>query len=110
MTTEVINKIIGYILLCAGLLLIVVPLYYTYTIFVGKTLPPQVFMSTPTTPAENQPNNPFDLQQQMQKALVNILPIPLINNTLNLGSWMILMSILVFGGGQLANIGVKLVK
>ncbi len=105
-----INKIIGYILLLAGLLLIVVPLYQTYTIFTGKGVPPQVFKTQTVTPPATQSNNPFDIQQQMQKALISILPIELINNTLNLTSWIILLWILMFGGGQIANIGIKLLK
>ncbi|MSU60590.1 MAG: hypothetical protein EXS52_01590 [Candidatus Staskawiczbacteria bacterium] len=55
-------------------------------------------------------NNPFDIQQQVKKAMMDILPIDLINNTLNLFSWIILMWILMFGGGQIANLGIKLIK
>jgi hypothetical protein len=101
------NKIIGYVLLLAGLLLILVPLFQTYQIFTGKSLPPQVF-KTETVTAN--PNAGFDLQKQMQNAFIAILPLALINNTLNLLGWLTLMVILMFGGGQLANIGIKLIK
>ncbi len=110
MDTTNLNRIIGYILLAVGLLLIATPLYQTYNIFVGKSLPAQVFHAAPVASSAAQANNPFDIQQQMQKALVAILPIDLINNTLNLGSWVILLGILMYGGGQIANLGVKLVK
>ncbi len=105
-----INKILGYILLIAGILLIVVPLYQTYQIFTGKVLPVQVFsVQGGKQPTDTKsPNNPFDLQQQLQKSLMNILPIDLINNTLNLASWMILMWILIYGGSKLAGIGIQL--
>lgn len=106
-----INKTIGYALLVAGLLLIILPLYHTYNIFIGKALPAQIFkQQTTTTPDPNAPNNPFDIQQQTQKAMMNILPIDLINNTLNLASWMILMWVLIFGGGKLAGLGIQLIK
>ena len=107
------NQILGYILLLAGLLLIVVPLWQTYQIFTGATQPPQVFGQQETQPVlepESKPNNPFDIQQQVQKGLMSMLPIDLINNTLNLTSWMILMWVLIFGGKQLCDIGIKLLR
>lgn len=103
------NKIIGYILLLAGLLLIVAPLYQTYTIFTGKATPPKIF-KTQVIGTKNQANNPLNLEQQVQVAFEKILPIDLINNTLNLICWMILLFIVIFGGGQLANLGIRLVK
>ena len=101
------HKIIGYILLFGGLLLIAVPLWQTYNIFVGKSLPPSIFMQHSLV-APNQ--NLSDNQQQDQKALTDALPMDLIINTLNLVSWFILMMLLMFGGKQLADIGIKLIK
>jgi len=104
-----INNIIGYVLLVVGLLLILVPLYQTYNIFTGKALPVQVFKKQAEI-STSQNNNSFDLQQQVQNAMVKVLPVDLINNVLNLASWMILMMILVISGGQIANLGIRLVK
>ncbi len=104
-----INKVLGYILLAVGLLLILIPLYQTYAIFTGKAMPPQVFKSQKIeVPAQS--NNPFDVGQQVQQALVKVLPIDLIHNTLNLVSWMILMWILMFGGSKIASLGIALIK
>ena len=103
------NKIIGYILLLVGILLITLPLYQTYHIFIGKSLPAQVF-KTQKIEVPSQTNNPFDIQAQVQKGVMAVLPVELINNTLNLFSWIILLWILMFGGGQLANLGIKLIK
>ncbi len=103
------EKTIGYILLIIGLMLIILPLWQTYGIFTGKVVPMEVFKSQKINPP-NQNNNPLDLQQQLQTALLKVLPIDLFNNTLNLGSWLILMWILIFGGGQIAGIGIKLIK
>src|SRR3989344_7401689 len=112
MNSNTINKLMGYTLLVIGLLLIVVPLYQTYNIFVGKSLPPDVFKSQKIIlPNQNllpqTDSKPLDLQQQLQTAMKNILPIDLINNTLNLVSWLILMWILIFGGSKITDIGIK---
>ncbi len=107
MDSQKINKIIGYALLLAGLLLIIVPLWQTYYIFTGKAMPIEVFTSPKV---QSSGNAGFDLQKQMQNAFIAILPLDLINNTLNLISWMVLLGILIFGGKQIADIGIKLLK
>ena len=107
MNSQTINKTIGYGLLIAGLLLIILPLYQTYNIFTGNAAPTQVFKQEKIE-TNDEPNNPFNIQQQVQKGLANMLPIDAINNILNLGSWMILMWILMLGGGKLAGLGIQL--
>lgn len=102
------NKIIGYALIAIGILLIVLPLWQTYSIFTGKSQPAQVFQR-PITLQETK-TSLTDMQGQMQNALLKIMPIDFINNTLNLCAWLILMWILIYGGGKIADIGVKLVK
>lgn len=104
-----INKIIGYTLLLVGILLIILPLWQTYNIFTGKSLPAQVF-TRPVVLQVDEKASPLDIQKQMQNAFIKILPIDLINNTLNLISWLTLMWILIYGGGKMADIGVKMIK
>ncbi len=103
------NKIFGYILIIAGLLLIILPLWQTYAIFTGRSLPAQIFMK-PLSLKVNDNISITDVQGQVQNALIKVLPIDLINNTLNLVSWLILVWILIYGGGKIAEIGVKLVN
>lgn len=103
------NKIIGYVLLAIGLLLIIMPLWQTFNIFTGVSLPAQVF-TRPVALTVNKNVSALDVGGQMQNALINILPIDLINNTLNLTSWLLLMWILIYGGGKIAEIGVKLLN
>ncbi|MFA6190031.1 MAG: hypothetical protein WC711_00755 [Candidatus Staskawiczbacteria bacterium] len=103
------NKIIGYTLLIVGLLLIVLPLWQTYNIFTGKALPAQVFVQ-PEPSKSAQVAGPLDIQGQVQNAMLKVLPIDFINNTLNLTNWMLLLYILIYGGGKIADIGVKLIK
>lgn len=108
MTIAAFNRIIGYVLLLAGLLLIILPLFQTYFIFTGKAQAPQIFQ----VPAQKsvQSSSGFDIQAQVQQAVTNALPIALLDNLLNLISWTILLFIFIFGGKQLAFIGIKLIK
>lgn len=104
------NKIIaGYVLLVIGVLLIVIPLWQTYSIFTGRSLPAQVFIRPPSLKV-NSNVSALDIKGQVQNALIKIMPIDLINNTLNLTCWLLLMWILIYGGGKIADIGVKLIK
>ena len=103
------NKIIGYVLLTVGILLIVLPIWQTYNIFTGKSLPAQVFMR-PASLTVNQNVSAFDIQGQIQNALIKVLPIDFIDNTLNLVTWLLLGWILIYGGGKIAEIGVKLLN
>lgn len=102
------NKVIGYVLLFVGILLIAVPLYQTYAIFTGKTQPPAMFKQAEVV-KNNNPSS-FDIQQQVQNAMNNLLPAESINRLLNLSAWLILSFILMFGGRQLSGIGIKLIK
>lgn len=103
-----INKIVGIVLLIIGILLIVIPLLQTYNILTGKTMPHQVF-KTPLVPVETKAST-LDIQGQMQNALIKILPFEFINNILNLIVWLLLVWILMYGGGKIADIGVKLLN
>ena len=99
--------VIGYVLLLAGVLLIILPLWQTYNIFTGKAMPSQIFKK-PITLQVNQQVGALDIQGQIQNALIKIIPIDFIDNTLNLTSWLLLMWILIYGGGKVADIGVKI--
>ena len=52
----------------------------------------------------------LDVQGEVQNALIKVIPIDFIDNTLNLASWLVLGWILIYGGGKIAEIGVKLIK
>lgn len=103
------NKIIGYVLLLVGVLLIALPLWQTYNIFSGKAMPSQVF-KRPVALQVNQNVSAFDIQGQVQNAVIRVIPIDFIDNTLNLGTWLLLLYILIYGGGKIAEIGVKLLN
>ena len=103
------NKIIGYVLLLIGVLLIALPIWQTYNIFTGKSVPAQVFMR-PVSLKVNPDVGALDIPGQVQNALIKVLPVDLIDNTLNLASWLLLVWILIYGGGKIAEIGVKLLN
>jgi hypothetical protein len=112
-------KIFGWLLLVSGLLIIAWTLYSSYQIFTGKTTAPQIFKiqakevkppfaknKTPTTQAEIQEETKKMIGEQLQE----MIPIDAVPKLLNLISWSILAGILIFGGGQIAGLGIKLLK
>ncbi len=111
------NKIIGYILLAAGLLFIVWTVYQSYNIFTAKVSAPLIFKTqaaAKTSESAGGGNLQELLQQQMQqelqKQIGQLLPADTIPKILNLASWSILAGILIFAGGTVAGIGIKMVK
>ena len=110
------NKIIGYALLIAGLLLITFTLYQSYNIFMAKVSVPIVFkVQVPISPSKtNNGDNLQDLQKQLNKEISKqisqMVPADTLPKILNLLSWSILAGILIFGGGQIANLGIKMIK
>jgi len=112
----ILNKIIGYILLSAGLFLILFSVYQSYVIYTGKTSAPLVFQvplaqeisSTTGQNATQQIQNQID--QSVQKQINQILPPATITKILNLAVWSFLAFVLIFAGGTISGIGVKLIK
>ena len=113
----ILNKIIGYILLVLGLIIVFFTLYQSYNIFNDKISAPIIF-KTQITQQKSKANNQLNLQEQMQEQVQKVinsqiselLPIDTLPKILNLFSWSILAGILIFGGGQIAIIGIKLIK
>jgi len=103
------NKILGYVLLAVGVLMIIIPIINTYNIFTGKAMPAQVFTRPPSLQVKDN-ISVTDIPGQIQNALVKALPVDFINNSLNLVTWLLLGWILVYGGGKVADIGIKLLK
>ena len=115
MTTE---RIIGFILLLIGVGIIFYSLYASYGIFTGTQNPPEFYSFSIEAPARGEPqkpksslSSPEEIQGQFQdiiaQQLENLLPTDTIPKTLNLFIWSLFAGILIFGGGQIAGIGVK---
>ena len=106
------KKIIGWILLVAGLLLIGWTLMNSYNIFTGEANLPE-FFELPEEKLVQTGNNQdiqAQLQQMMGEQLKGMIPVDSITKILNLTVWSILAFILIFGGTQIAGIGIKLIK
>jgi len=107
------TKILGWVLLLAGVLIIVWTLYSSYTIFTGEAVMPEIFeMGEEKVLPQN--GGTQDLQAQMEEMigeqLKGILPVDTLPKILNLTVWAMLAGILIFGGAQISNLGIKLIK
>ncbi len=112
------TKISGWILLTVGLVIIFWTLYSSYNIFTGKTKVPEIFRmeakETETPTKVKTPSTQNELQKELERMLgeqlKTILPVDVLSKLLNLISFSILTGILIFGGSQIAGLGIKLLK
>lgn len=108
------TKIFGWVLLIAGVLIIVWTLYSSYNIFTAKAQAPEFFKIEKAVPAQNSKAGSQDIQAQMEKMigeqLKGILPVDTLPQLLNLTVWSMLAFILITGGGQISSLGIKLIK
>ncbi len=107
------TKILGWVLLLAGVLIIFWTLYSSYNIFTGAMAMPEIF-EIGNGETLSQKEGAEDLQAQMEKMigeqLKGLIPTDTIPKMLNLGVWAMLAGILIFGGAQISNLGIKLIK
>jgi len=99
------KKIIGWILLFLGLIIIFYALYSSYGIFSAKTQVPEIFSIT-----EKESVSAGTIEEVVQQQLKGVLPTESIVGLLNLIAWSIFAGILIFGGAQVASLGIKLIK
>lgn len=113
------TKIFGWVLLVAGVGIIFWTLYSSYNIFTAKAALPEFFKIEakevlPTTPKKKIPTSPEEIQEQLgemiSEHLKGILPVDFLPKILNLVVWSMLAGILIFGGGQISSLGIKLLK
>lgn len=121
------QKIIGWIVVFCGLALIVFTVNASFGYFTGKKDFPSVFKSPALETRQEVLDNgvaffpvgvpdTIDPQVQMQQALnqatsqavASALPADSMTKILNLLSWSVFATFLVFSGAQVAGIGVKL--
>lgn len=105
------NKTIGYILLIAGLVLIIWVLWQSYNIFTAKASAPLVFQ-TPTEIGSSGVGAGLQdqINQAVQKQLGQILSPTLITKVLNLAAWSMLALILIWAGSAISAIGVRMIR
>ena len=109
------EKIIGWTLLFLGIVIIIYTLYFSFNIFTAKATPPEIFkVAQKQEPLPKKEVKPLDIEAQMEKIigeqLKGMLPTDVLPKLLNLISWSIFAGILIFGGAQISNLGIKLIK
>lgn len=118
------TKIFGWVLIFAGLAIIIWPLYFSYNIFQGESKTPDIFkieekmITAPITSDKKVSVIPSELPEDFQKEMEGVigdqfkelLPIGVLPELLNLVGWSIIAGLFILGGFQISNLGVKLVK
>lgn len=115
-----VNKLFGWVLLTAGLLIIGYCFYSSWAIFTAKKEAPQIFkLVQEQSPAVNQKKSgqaaaqaqmEQAMQAQIQGAIGQMLPAGSIPKILNLASWSIFAAILVLIGGKVGELGIRMLK
>lgn len=109
-----IKQFFGWILLLAGIVIIVWVLYSSYNIFTAKKSSPEIFKVPTEEAVLPQKGKTQELQAQMEemigKQLKGMIPIDVIPKLLNLISWSIFAGISIFGGAQISGLGIKLLR
>ena len=113
-----VKKIIGWVLLLSGLLIIFWSLYSSYNIFTGRTLVPEIFKIEEQEKVQLEESKILTSQEEIQeemtemigKQIKEIFPSEFSSRLLNLMSWSIFAGILVFGGSRMSGIGINLMR
>lgn len=113
---EKIAKIAGWFLLIVGVTIIGGTLFYSYNIFTARKPMPTIFIvEKPIATFESTGGNLEEQMGEMIKQALgdqigSLIPADTVTKMLNLFAWSICASILIFGGSQIANLGIKLIK
>ena len=104
------SKVFGWFLLIVGLLIIGWTLLSAYSIFSGKTAVPAFFDNQEVINQEELADNSSQLESMITEKLQSFIPAESIIDLLNLMVWSMLAFILMFGGSQIAGLGIKLIS
>lgn len=116
-----VQKILGFALLAGGVGIILYSLYASFTFFTGSATPPEIFATNAASSGtggngaqdlslNSLQNLGSQLPKLLEGQLQGLLPAGLIPRMLNLTVWSIFAGILMLGGGQIAGLGIKLLK
>ena len=109
---EKIAKIAGWVLLLIGVAAIMWDLFYSYNIFTAQAPVPVVFETEEQGVALDQDSESFEqaIEQALQKQITGLIGEKTISQILNLTAWSIFSGIVIFAGGKIAGLGIKLIK
>ena len=93
------EKIIGYILLTLGVILLLFSIFEMVNVYTGNASPPNLFNLSDISLPLGQDGSNISL---IQGAQLSQLP--------NLFFWFILMGFVLFAGGKIASLGVSMIK
>jgi hypothetical protein len=93
------EKIIGYILLALGVVLIVFAIVQMFAVYGGGSSPPNLVTLSD-----------LSLSSDQAGASVTLLKGEQLSQLPNLFFWFMLMSFLMFAGGKIASLGVTMIK
>jgi len=105
-----ISKTIGWLVFIIGTSVVVFTIYNTYNIFTGESPAPQIITFNVEKIQESASTGPDQIGQMLSEQLGNILPLDSLPLMLNLIVWTIGAGVLIFGGTQIAGLGIKLIK
>ncbi len=105
-------KIAGWVVLIAGLAVIGWTLIYSYNIFTGETPVPELFEMPEEKALSQEGVQDIEAQfeQMIGEQIKGLIPIDSLPKMLNLTICSMLAFILIFGGAQIAGLGIKLIK
>lgn len=109
----IMKQVSGWLLLILGALIIIWTIWSSYEIFTDKKPVPEIFKIQKEqegigerggglSPTEEQ------IQQVIKEQIGTIIPLDFIPKLFNLISWSIFAGILIFAGGKLSTLGIKL--
>jgi hypothetical protein len=111
------DKIFGWILIFIGLLIILWTLFYSFNVFQGKSQIPEIFKmeKAKENSYEKKLNDISKFSQQILEEIIikemkNLFPIEFLPKFLNLISFSIFAGLFIFGGSQIASLGIKMIK
>ncbi|MFH1582416.1 MAG: hypothetical protein ABIA08_01510 [bacterium] len=105
------SKIVGWLVFTGGLLIIAWTLLNSYSIFTMQAEAPEFFTAEEQTAQQaSGQSTEAQLQDLIQNQLKGMIPTDTLPVVLNLAIWSILAFILIFGGSQIASLGIKLIK
>ncbi|MDD5433338.1 MAG: hypothetical protein PHE77_01620 [Candidatus Pacebacteria bacterium] len=111
------NKIIGYLFLFLGVIIILWGLWFSYGIFTGQKPAPELFgkgnaveidLSKIVPELGSQEQN--QLNTILQGQLAGLLAGDSMNKIFNLTAWSIFMAILILACGKISAIGIQLIR
>lgn len=105
------SKVVGWLIFTGGFLLIAWTLLNSYSIFTLQTDVPEFFtVNEQSSQVTSEGGIEEQLQSIIEDQLKGLIPADSFPTVLNLAIWSMLAFILIFGGGKIADLGIKLIK